>query len=97
MIFLRRVVGDSMMPGLRDGQYVWAYITRNFSVGDVVVAFVNGREVVKRIKKMEKGKVYLRGDNDSSSTDSRVYGWIGDQYIEGVVFWPRPTKHKQAK
>lgn len=92
MIFFRRVVGDSMRPTLRPGQIVWASEIRTFRVGQVVIAFVEGREVIKRIIKLENGKVWLAGDNPDGSTDSRTYGPIADTKIEGVVFFPRITK-----
>ncbi len=92
MIFFRRVVGDSMKPTLRPGQIVWAHEVRQFRAGQVVIAFVDGREVIKRIESIENGQVYLVGDNPEYSTDSREYGSIPDTKIEGVVFWPRVTR-----
>lgn len=89
MIFFRRVVGDSMSPSLSEGQVVIAHQMRNFREGQIVIAFVDGREVIKRIVQIKGGSVYLEGDNKASSTDSRVYGPVADANIEGVVFWPR--------
>ncbi len=89
MIFIRRVVGSSMSPALTEGQLVIAHQVRNFRVGQVVVAYVDGHEVIKRIMKIEDGSVYLEGDNKNYSTDSRAYGPVSDVNIEGVVFWPR--------
>ncbi len=97
MIFFRRVVGNSMHPTLREGQIVAAHMMRNFKVGQVVIAFIDTREVVKRIAKIENnGRIYLQGDNESESTDSREYGYISDSKIEGVVFWPS-VKINKAK
>lgn len=93
MFYPRRVVGNSMAPTLRNNQIVIVRLTRNFHVGDVVVAYVSGRDVIKRITKMTNGKVYLEGDNSLASTDSRSFGWLSDQYIEGkVIFLRRVTK-----
>ena len=91
MIFVRRVVGDSMMPVLNEGQMIFAHQIRNFKEGQVVVAFVNGREVIKRIIKIDNGSIYLQGDNKDHSTDSRTYGPIPDRNVEGVVFWPKTS------
>lgn len=89
MIFIRRVVGDSMFPTLSDGQLVLAHMIRSFRTGQVVIAHVNGREVIKRIKKIENGKIFLEGDNKQASTDSNNYGPLTDTHVEGIVFWPR--------
>jgi nickel-type superoxide dismutase maturation protease len=92
MIFVRRVVGDSMAPTLTDRQIVWFHQLRKFSVGQIVVAFIDGREVIKRIAAIENGRVFLVGDNEEHSTDSRHYGSVTDTKIEGILFWPRNLK-----
>lgn len=89
MIFARRVVGDSMYPTLVEGQIVWCHEIRQFKVGQIVVAFIDGREVIKRIASLENGRVFLVGDKEDKSTDSRQYGSVTDTKIEGTVFWPR--------
>jgi phage repressor protein C with HTH and peptisase S24 domain len=81
-----------MLPTLKPGKFVLAHHTRTFKPGQIIVVFVNGREMIKRIDRHENGKVFLLGDNPEKSTDSRKFGWVGDQYIEGVVFWPRVSK-----
>ncbi len=88
MWYLRKVTGDSMNPNYRNGQVVLVSYLGNYSVGDVVVALMNGREVIKRISKMSKGKMYLVGDNKHNSTDSRTHGWIMETHILGKVVWP---------
>lgn len=92
MIYFRRVVGNSMYPTLQHGQIVCVHQLRNFKEGQVVVAYVKGREVIKRITRISGNQVYLEGDNPESSTDSRSYGPIIDTHIDGVVFWPRTVK-----
>ncbi|MFT4532620.1 MAG: phage repressor protein C with HTH and peptisase S24 domain [Candidatus Saccharimonadales bacterium] len=92
MILLRRVTGDSMNPTLKDGQLIVCHRVRKFIVGQVVVAFMNGREVVKRITKVDGGRIFLEGDNKDNSTDSRTHGSVVDSKIEGVVFWPSTKK-----
>jgi phage repressor protein C with HTH and peptisase S24 domain len=89
MWYLRRVVGDSMNPAYRNGQTVIITRARNHKKGDVVIAFVDNRESLKRITNIENGKVFLEGDNKDNSTDSRSYGWIQDRHIVGKVFWPK--------
>ena len=90
MIHLRRVVGSSMLPTLKDGQLVIVSTFRSPQVGDVVVAILNKREVIKRITAISKDwHVQLLGDNSSASTDSRHHGSIPKRHILGVVIWPR--------
>lgn len=89
MIFFRRVVGDSMTPTLQAGQIVIAYHVRNFRVGQIVVAHVGTKEVIKRITSVKNGRIFLEGDNKNHSTDSRSYGSVVDTNVEGIVVWPR--------
>ena len=89
MWYLRRVVGESMFPSYRPGQVVLVSHARQFRTGDVVVAFMDNREVMKRITSMRDGKVFLEGDNSDHSTDSKQHGWLQDRHILGRVIWPR--------
>lgn len=91
---LRRVVGKSMEPTLKDGQLILVFKTRNFKIGDVVVAFMNRREVVKRIININEGQVFLEGDNRKESTDSRDLGGIIDTHVIGKVVWPRDRRSR---
>lgn len=93
MLFLRRVQGDSMKPTLKNGQIVVSLQSRSFRAGQVVVAHVGQREVIKRITKIENGRVFLEGDNTKQSTDSRNYGSVLDTNVSGIVVWPRVTKY----
>ncbi len=94
MIYLRRVVGRSMEPTLRNGQVVVVSIFRNFLVGDIVVAQVNKREVIKRITDIRNGNVFLEGDNAELSTDSNNFGWIPDRHVTGKIIFPRKAQSK---
>ncbi len=78
-----------MLPTLKPGQLVIFTHARNYKVGDVVLAFQNGREVVKRIKDYSQGQAFLVGDNSEKSTDSRVLGWLVDRHIHGKLLFPR--------
>lgn len=81
-----------MAPTLKDGQVVLVLRARDFKVGDVVVAFMDRREVIKRVSQYIDGQVFLLGDNEKASTDSRKHGWLVDRHIEGKVIWPRTLK-----
>jgi phage repressor protein C with HTH and peptisase S24 domain len=89
MIFLRRVTGESMLPTLRPGQIVICNEIRKFSVGQIVVAFVKGREVIKRIVEIDGATIYLGVDDSAHAHNGKYYARIIDRDIMGVVFWPR--------
>lgn len=92
---LRIVSGISMFPTLKNGQIILEKkIKRGVSIskGDIIVAKLpqNDYLVIKRVLdiiNMGEGKVYywLEGDNKDHSVDSRTYGHIKEEYIEGKV------------
>ena len=86
---LRSIRGDSMLPTLRQGQLVLFASGRAAKVGDIVMVRHNGVEKIKRVARLEGGRVYLLGDNPDASTDSRHFGWLGIEVIRGVLLWPR--------
>jgi phage repressor protein C with HTH and peptisase S24 domain len=77
-----------MLPTLKEGQdvLVW-YWFLNPKEGDIVVIRVNGKEMVKRIKKIRKRDVIVMGDNKEKSTDSRDFGPIKKAQIVGKVIY----------
>lgn len=105
--FLRRrlmrfeVSGASMLPALRHGDYVvvdrHAYHAGPPHTGDIVVV-PDPREadrcLVKRVALYEPGHgLWVRGDNESASTDSRHFGWVDPAHVVGRVafrYWPSP-------
>lgn len=92
MIFFRQVSGSSMEPLLHERQWILATTTtKRLVCGDVVIADVRGREVIKRVAKISDGHVWLLGDNPHYSTDSREYGWIDKSAIIGRMKHIIPT------
>jgi phage repressor protein C with HTH and peptisase S24 domain len=83
-----------MLPTLRPGQIVVAHHVRNFKPGQVVVAHVGSREVIKRVTAVDRGRIFLQGDNAEHSTDSREYGSVVDTMIAGTIIWPRVNQDK---
>ncbi len=77
------------MPDYRDGDYLLVFGAKNLRVGnDVVVRDPRDldRLILKRIGRIKKDKVFLLGINESSSTDSRVFGWVDTQSVLGKVW-----------
>ena len=78
-----------MLPTLMPGTIVWAHTLRTYRPGQVVIAYVNGRDVIKRVIEISEGKIYLVADNPKASHPQRkYYAVITDDKIEGTVFWP---------
>jgi phage repressor protein C with HTH and peptisase S24 domain len=90
MLFLRKIHGNSMAPTLTPGRIVVAsrkWVRLN--IGDIVIICHNGIEKVKRIKCQDIDKLYVTGDNSAYSTDSRQFGWLDINTVQGKVIWPR--------
>jgi len=75
-----------MLPTIADGSIVIA-IKRPAQLNDIVVATVDGLEVIKRVTDSSGTKVFLSGDNTKASRDSRIYGYIDARSIIGIVVW----------
>lgn len=74
-----------MFPALKQGQdaliWCWFYEPK---VGDMVVIKKNGKDMIKRIQKINKSEVFVRGDNIEMSTN---FGPILISEIIGKVIW----------
>ena len=93
LFFLRRVIGNSMTPMLRPGQLIIATTRyRQLKPGQVVVLRKNNRELIKRIERIESGRVFVIGDNPAVSTDSRQFGWLDIATVVALVVRPKLTK-----
>lgn len=77
-----------MSPALKPGDKV---LTINWFINpkmeDIVVAKVKGKEIIKRVAKLKRDQLFLKGDNKKESTDSRTYGWINKSAILGKVIY----------
>ena len=71
MLLVRKVSGNSMLPGLKPGTVVIGGRRRAARVGEIVIARQAGREVIKRVHGRDSVLYSLRGDNISESVDSR--------------------------
>lgn len=89
-LVLRQIVGHSMDPNFIEGRVVVASGWFNqLKSHDVVIIFHDGMEKIKRIEHINGDELYVRGDNPSSSTDSRQFGWIDMVHVQAKVLWPR--------
>lgn len=92
MFMLRRIVGDSMLPTLKEGQIVLIMKCiaprAGVRIGDIIVVRHNGIEKIKRVTRLEIDKLFIVGDNKSHSTDSRHFGWLPVSSITGRILWP---------
>lgn len=89
MIYVRRVVGISMLPTLEEGQLIVALKPlRGVGLHDIVIINHDGREKIKRVTDVSVDRLYVRGDNPRHSTDSRHFGWIHKSNVKGRVVWP---------
>lgn len=83
------IYGNSMLPTFQPGQDIlcfnWAYIFSKPKIGELVVIRKNGKDMVKRIQKIQNHQYFVEGDNKFGSTDSRNFGWINKSEIVGKV------------
>jgi nickel-type superoxide dismutase maturation protease len=93
---IRRVVGRSMMPTLSPGDTVLTR-KRHPKLDDIVIARHDGREVIKRVTRIEADRYYLIGDNSEDSTDSRHYGFINKSDILGTIMIVLPKSVSPPK
>lgn len=81
------VVGDSMAPTLRAGDWVLARRSSRVRVGEVVV-LTDPRSptlLVKRVAEVRPNGYYVLGDSPDASTDSRHFGAV--RAVFGPVVW----------
>lgn len=84
-IYLRRVVGKSMLPSFKEGNVLLFFGRKKYKTGDVVLANIKGRDIIKRVYSISNGQYDLRGDNTDASTDSRNFGLVSRDNILGKV------------
>ena len=84
-----RIVGPSMEPTVRNGDWWLVRPSRRVRVGQVVAARHPHRPeltIVKRITKHTEGGWWLEGDNPDASDDSRSFGALSSSALVGVLW-----------
>ncbi len=78
-----------MLPTLKPGQDVlvfnWAYIFSQPKIGDMIVIKLENKEIIKRVHYILGRKVFVQGDNQKESIDSRNFGAVDKSEIIGKV------------
>jgi len=84
-----------MRPTLLPGDLLVGVGTRSAALGDIVVARVAGRSLIKRVATSDNGSLTILGDNPVASTDSRHFGSVPATMVEAIVIgriWPKPSR-----
>lgn len=81
-----------MAPSLLPGTVVFGLRWRSLRAGDVVIVRHQGIDKIKRVQKIRENQIFLVGDNLSSSTDSRHFGWLNKDSIRARVIWPNSVR-----
>jgi SOS-response transcriptional repressor LexA len=84
ILFFRQVKGKSMLPALIPNKVILASCLKRYKKGSLVIALVNGREIIKRVKKISQDFVWLTSDNPADGWDSRHFGPVKREQILGT-------------
>ncbi len=81
-----------MYPAYKAGETIFVSKSKNFNIGDVVVAshpHKKNQLILKRIHGIEGNLMELWGDNPKESSDSRQFGKIERSSIKYKVILPK--------
>ena len=96
-----RIVGPSMEPAVRNGDWWLVRRTARVRPGDVVLLTHPRRPhacVVKRIHRSDPGGWWVLGDNAGSSEDSRTFGPVPADLVVGrLTFRYFPLRRRSAR
>lgn len=89
-IGLAVIHGHSMIPSYAPREVVLVKYGAQFTVGDVVLIEFTHRTDIKRVKEILGSRVFVQGDHEAVSIDSRNYGPIKNDLIIGKVIYRFP-------
>lgn len=89
-IGLAIIHGHSMIPSYAPGEVVLVKYGVPCEVGDVVLINFTHRTDIKRVKEILGSRVFVQGDNEAVSIDSRNYGPVKNDLIIGKVIYRFP-------
>ena len=82
-----------MLPTLPENRLIIGTgLYKRISKNDLVIFEHGGIDKIKRIKDLRKDELYVLGDNEIGSTDSRSFGWLPLGTIKAKVIWPVKSK-----
>ena len=81
------VRGFSMVPALGDADELVVNYGAPYKVGDVIVFDHQGRIDIKRVAGIDDDGVFVVGDNEVASLDSRKYGPIDPKTVLGKAIF----------
>jgi nickel-type superoxide dismutase maturation protease len=85
-----RVVGPSMEPALRNGDWWLVRRTTRLRVGDAALMVHPRRPdalIVKRLARRDDDGWWVLGDNPDASEDSRRFGTVPESLVVGRLWW----------
>ncbi len=84
-----------MLPAYHPGDILLGWQWKpTIKPGDIIVSRVDGRNVIKRVRSIDKDAVEIVGDNPAESTDSRTYGPIKKESITARIIFRLGTSSK---
>lgn len=72
LLIIRRIDGHSMEPTLKSGKITLASSLKKPKPGRIVIAKKDGIEIIKRVKAINAGQMFLVGDNKNPAHNARV-------------------------
>lgn len=83
---------NSMEPAIKEGSTLlvsrYHYFFRKPKANEIVILHDPTdlkRFIIKRIKGVKENKIFVVGDNEKESIDSRQFGWVDKKDIVGKV------------
>jgi nickel-type superoxide dismutase maturation protease len=90
-LWFYRIAGDSMRPNFLPDDITLGLCWFVPAVGQVVVARLPDRRIIKRIARLERDQVWIQGDNPDASIDSRSFGPLSRRQLEAVIVAKLPA------